>query len=353
MSAIKVQNISKSFDKHAVLHDITFAIDEGEYVTVLGPSGCGKTTLLKTIAGLYPPDSGRVFIQGNDVTHLDPEARNVGFFFQNYALFPHLTVRENVGYGLSIKGVGESKRNKIVYDNLKLIGLEAWMDHYPRELSGGMQQRVALARALATGSKIMLFDEPLSALDAKMAAILRHELKILAHKLGLTVLHVTPNQDEAIELSDRVVLLKDGKLVQCDSAVDSYAHPKTPFAAYFIGESNFLFVKRITLHTARFDTTVLSVSREISEQKVVLAIRSEKIIFGEHERNTLKGVVSAINFLGKTTRFEIKYRGDVISVETSKHPEIAVGDVVPVYFPPDDLMIFNEKECQESGIPVI
>ncbi|MFH1125944.1 MAG: ABC transporter ATP-binding protein, partial [Candidatus Altiarchaeota archaeon] len=213
MPSIRLEGVWKKFGALRAIKDISFSVEDGEYAVVLGPSGCGKTTLLKTISGLYTPDSGRVLIDEVDVTYKPPEERGVGFFFQHYALFPHMTVRQNVGYSLEIRGLSRGEVDKVVDEKLEMVGLLDRAHNRPKELSGGMQQRVALARALATGSKLLLLDEPLNALDAKIAAILRKELREMVKKLGLTVIHVTPNQEEAIELAQKIILLKNGRVV--------------------------------------------------------------------------------------------------------------------------------------------
>jgi len=336
-----------------VLKDVNFTVGEGEYVIVLGPSGCGKTTLLKTIAGIYQPDSGSVLIDGVDVTNLPPEERGIGFFFQHYALFPHMTVSENVGYSLQIRGMNRQDIHRVVSEKLAMVGLSAWADNYPLQLSGGMQQRVALARALATGSKLLLLDEPLNALDAKIASILRTELREMARKLKLTILQVTPNQEEAIELAHRIILMKDGVIVQVESDVDSYLKPKTPYSAYFIGESNFLRAKRVDAHLATCGGVPFSVKHRLPETEVVLAVRPEKIRFEQHEHNTFKGAIENINFLGKTLRYEVGYKSRHVYVETSKHPDLKVGDSVYVHFPPEDIMVFGVSEHFDDEIPVI
>jgi len=353
MPAVELDRICKSFGSHSVLKDISFSVRDGEYVVVLGPSGCGKTTLLKTLAGIYQPESGRVLIDGVDVTCSPPEERGIGFFFQHYALFPHMTVRQNVGYSLTVRGIDACQIDRIVDEKLKMVGLKYWEGNYPNELSGGMQQRVALARVLASGSKLLLLDEPLNALDAKIAALLRKELRDMAKNLGLTVLHVTPNQEEAIELADRIMLMKDGVFVQAGTNVESYVRPKTPYGAYFMGDSNFLGASRVGSYSVDYDGIPFAVKSEVFEDNVVLAIRSEKIRFRTHENNTLQGVVEHLHFLGKRMMYEINYKGKPIYVETSKHSKLKIGDVVHLYFPPEDLMVFGSGEKFDDEITVI
>jgi len=353
MPNVEVQGLSKGFGENKVLKDISFKVGAGEYVIVLGPSGCGKTTLLKTMAGLYEPGAGRVLVGGEDVTDLQPEERRIGFFFQHYHLFPHLTVAENVGYSMRVRGMDEGMIQEEVEEKLRLVGLTGWGGHLPHELSGGMQQRTALARVLASGYKLLLLDEPLNALDAKIASMLRTELKSMAKRLGMTVLHVTPNQAEAMELSDKILLLNDGRVVQYDTDVECYLRPKTTFAAHFIGESNFLKAEKVDSHTVRCKGALFQVKVEVPEDRVILAIRPEKIRFGHHERNTLEGVVEAVSFLGATTRYEISRKGGTIVVETSKQPQIKPEDRISLYIPPEDILVFPASEPLDDDITVL
>jgi ABC-type Fe3+/spermidine/putrescine transport system ATPase subunit len=353
MPTIEVRDLRKGFGDNKVLRGLSFSVKEGEYVVVLGPSGCGKTTLLKTMVGLYEPDSGSVLLGGLDVTSIPAERRGIGFFFQHYHLFPHMSVRENVAYPMTARGAKKPEADAVASERLKLVGLAEWAEHFPSELSGGMQQRAALARTLATGSKILLLDEPLNALDAKTASILRGELKSLAKSLGYTVIHVTPNQEEAMELADRIILIKDGLIVQDASDIESYMRPANPFSAYFIGDTNFLGASRLEAHSARHHHTVITSTQEMPQETVVLAIRAEKVRFERHEHNTLTGVVDAVNFLGKTTRYDVNMQGRHIGVETSKHTGIKPGDEVAIYLPPEDVMVFPSLPPLAEEIEVI
>ncbi len=353
MPSIEVSGLSKGFGANKVLKDLSFKVEDGDYVVFLGPSGCGKTTLLKTLAGLYAPDSGRILIDGRDVTNLPPEERGIGFFFQHYFLFPHMSVADNVGFSLAVRGEEKDAAKKTVDEYLSLVGLSEWGERLPHELSGGMQQRVALARALASGAKLLLLDEPLNALDAKIASMLRGELRELAEKRKLTVLHVTPNQEEGMELADKMVLINHGRILESGSDIESYMKPKSPYSAYFIGESNFMMAKRTGPHTLEYRHHTFNVSSEVLDDDVILAIRPEKIRFESHERNTLAGTIDEVSFLGKTIRYDVNRNGRIIHVETSKHPDLKVGDRVTLYFPPDDLMVFPASQLVDDEITVI
>jgi ABC-type Fe3+/spermidine/putrescine transport system ATPase subunit len=353
MPRIEVKGLSKGFGNVKVLKDMSFSVKDGEYVIVLGPSGCGKTTLLKTIAGLYAPDSGQVLIDGVDVTGRPPEKRGIGFFFQHYSLFPHMSVRQNVGYSLEVQNIDKSIVRQTVDKYLGLVGLLEWAKYRPKHLSGGMQQRVALARALATGSKVLLLDEPLNALDAKIATMLRRELCELSSQMGLTVIHVTPNQEEAMELADRIILINDGRIVQEGSDVEVYTQPRTPYAAYFIGESNFIKARRSGPHELQYRHHKIHVLQDVLEDEVILCVRVEKVRLEHHEHNCIEGVVESVNFLGNSTRLEVNCNGRLIHVETSKHPEIREGDRVHAYLAPEDILLFSAKEPLDDDITVI
>ena len=237
---VQGQSISKSYAEQAVLRKVNISVNKGQFLTILGPSGCGKTTLLRVLAGLEAACSGQVFIGGKDVTRLSPAKRGVGIVFQSYALFPNLTARENVAYALkhSQNRVGFNKGR--VDELLELVGLSSVSKHYPAQLSGGQQQRVALARALALAPQLLLLDEPLSALDAKVRIHLRAEIKRLVKETGITTIMVTHDQEEALTMSDMVMVMNNGKIMQCASPAELYENPANDFVASFIGSMNFI-----------------------------------------------------------------------------------------------------------------
>ena len=238
--SVRLVGVSKRYDKDILaLDNVSLKISDGEYVTILGPSGCGKTTLLKSIAGIVIPTSGKIFIGGQLVNDVPIEDRGVGYVFQNYALFPHLSVGGNASYGPIVKGRDHADAERVGREMLDLVRLLDRRDSLPEELSGGMQQRVAIARALASDSRLLLLDEPLGALDAKTRVILRDYVRDLAKKLGLTAIHVTHDQAEAMAVSDRIILMKKGRIVQVGRPEALYFLPETPFAANFVGECNF------------------------------------------------------------------------------------------------------------------
>ncbi|MGL5151834.1 MAG: ABC transporter ATP-binding protein [Clostridium sp.] len=240
MSYLKINNIRKSFKKNEVLKGINIEINKGELICFLGPSGCGKTTLLRIIAGLETNDSGSVMIEGRDITKLAPSKRNIGIVFQNYALFPNLTIFDNVAYGLVNKKVPKNEIKERVMEMLDMVGLSNSADKYPSEISGGMQQRVALARAIILKPDILLLDEPLSALDAKVRESLRSEIKNLQQKLNITTILVTHDQEEALTMGDKIIVFNNGNVMREGNPEEIYYDPQNEFTADFIGKINFV-----------------------------------------------------------------------------------------------------------------
>lgn len=240
MGEIILDNVTMRFGDITAVRNINLHVKRGEYVTILGPSGCGKTTLIKMVSGILKPTEGRVIVDGKDVTDVPIEDRDVGYVFQNIALFPHMKIMENVGYGPRMRDVPKDERECISKEYLELVQLMERAGFLPTELSGGEQQKVALARALASGSKMLMLDEPLSALDARVRMELRYEIRRLVKKMGITVLHVTHDQEEAMSVSDRIILMKNGTVFETGTPLEMYRNPKSIFAAYFIGETNFI-----------------------------------------------------------------------------------------------------------------
>ncbi len=237
---LRLENLKKSFDGNPVLKGICLDVMPGEFVTLLGPSGCGKTTTLRIIAGLLEPDVGRVFLDGKDITRLEPEKRDVNTVFQNYALFPHMNVEKNISYGLRIKGVKKSEWQKKVSEMLSLVQLEGYEKRMPSQLSGGQRQRVAIARAVVLNPRLLLLDEPLGALDLKLRRQMQQELKDIQRRLGIAFIYITHDQEEALNMSDRIAIMRDGHFEQIGTPEEIYERPKTRFAADFIGQTNLL-----------------------------------------------------------------------------------------------------------------
>src|SRR5512135_25177 len=240
MPEVRVVNLTKKFGNISAIDNVTLTIHDREYFSLLGPSGCGKTTLLRLIAGLIDPDSGEIYIGDRLVNDVPPEDRDIGFVFQTFALFPHMTAWNNVTYGPKVKGFDMKQATTIGHEVLELVKLNERLDAYPNELSGGMMQRIAVARALAAGAKTLLLDEPLGQLDAKVRNEIRYEIRKMAKDLNLTAIHVTHDQSEAMSISDRIAVMKKGKIVQIGTPQELYLKPNSLFVAHFIGESNFM-----------------------------------------------------------------------------------------------------------------
>ena len=301
--SLELKEIKKSFTEgEAVLDNISLEISKGEFITLLGSSGCGKTTTLRIIAGLEQPDAGSVWLDGREVTGLEPNQRDVNTVFQNYALFPHMNVAENIGYGLKLKKVPKSEIRKKVSQMLELVQLEGYEKRKPSELSGGQKQRVAIARALVNNPKVLLLDEPLGALDLQLRRAMQIELKHLQKKLGITFIYITHDQEEAINMSDRIAVMRDGRIEQIGTPDEIYNHPKTSYVATFVGNANILhgvaesiqgenaIVKIgndrviVKLETSQQDTGDTRAKQYLAAgEKVTLAVRSENILLDEVE----------------------------------------------------------------------
>ncbi|MGD6851236.1 MAG: ABC transporter ATP-binding protein [Candidatus Bathyarchaeia archaeon] len=358
MPEVRVVNVVKKYDKLYALDHVSLTIHDQEYFSLLGPSGCGKTTLLRLIAGLIDPDGGEIYIGERRVDKVPPEDRDIGFVFQTFALFPHMTAWSNVLYGPKVKNYDAKQADTIGHEVLELVKLNERLNAYPGELSGGMMQRVAVARALAAGAKILLLDEPLGQLDAKVRNDIRYEIRRMAKDLKLTAIHVTHDQAEAMSISDRIAVMKKGKIVQIGSPKELYMHPNTLFVAYFIGESNLLegYITRAEGKKAEvelregFRIEAFN-ERDIKvDDRVVLAIRPEtcemKIGFIEGP-NSLFGQIEKTTFEGTIVRYEIRLvNGDrfVINRPSLTEDWVDVGQDVTITYPLDKAHLFPYPE---------
>ena len=314
---LNVEGVTKLYGEFAALDNVSLTVRRGEFLTLLGPSGSGKTTLLMSIAGFVQPDRGDIQLDRHSIVRLPPERRNFGMVFQGYALFPHLTVFDNVAFPLRIRKCSQAEVQTKVNAALDLVQLASRADRYPRQLSGGQQQRVALARAMVFTPHLLLLDEPLSALDKNLRSEMQDELKRLHKRIGLTFIYVTHDQDEALSMSDRIAVMRDGRIIQQGSPSELYDQPATTFVANFLGRSNFL---RGTVDTqiaggfafthqgTRFTQAVAGGDGPASGQDVVLALRPEKISIVDGSApsdNVLKGVISEWNYLGAQFRLVV------------------------------------------------
>ena len=295
---IRLENVSRKFQGKAAVDDISLEVKPGELLALLGPSGCGKTTTLRCVAGFEIPDAGKVFIGDTDVTNIPAEARQVGMVFQNYALFPNLSVAGNIGFGLRVAKWSKDKLEARVQELLKTVGLVGFDKRAVQSLSGGQRQRVALARALAREPRLLLLDEPLSALDAKIRIELRTELKRLQLELGITTLLVTHDQEEAMSMADRVVVMNNGKIEQLGAPRDLYMKPATPFVAAFVGEMNLLEVQSLGHGQFKLLDQTLHLEH-IPSSTSKLGVRPENVSLSEH-KTQLSGTVELVTYLGAT-----------------------------------------------------
>lgn len=350
---VKLVNVSKSFEDIIALRNINLEVARGEYVAVLGPTGAGKTTLLRIIAGIISPDSGEIYMDGNLVNDIPPEDRNVSYLPQTYALFPHMTVLENVMYGLLTRGFSKEEAKSRALETLEMVGLERRAYSFPNELSGGMQQRVALARAIAPPTDLLLLDEPLSALDAILRLELKFQLRKIAKKLKLTVIHVTHDQEVALSIPDRIVVMKKGEILQVGDPKMVYELPNSIYVANFIGEMNFLMgiiIERKNEY-AILDTGGWIVKGrimgEITGREAIAAIRPENIIIHDkHERrkeNILEGEVVIKSFSGGIFRYEIELKGGeriILKEVYGFQHDIEEGSRINIYLDPKRTLIY-------------
>lgn len=398
--SLELKEIKKSFTEgEAVLDNINLEISKGEFITLLGSSGCGKTTTLRIIAGLEQPDAGSVWLDGREVTGLEPNQRDVNTVFQNYALFPHMNVAENIGYGLKLKKVPKSEIRKKVSQMLELVQLEGYEKRKPSELSGGQKQRVAIARALVNNPKVLLLDEPLGALDLQLRRAMQIELKHLQKKLGITFIYITHDQEEAINMSDRIAVMKDGRIEQIGTPDEIYNHPKTSYVATFVGNANILhgvaesiqgenaIVKIgndrviVKLETSQQDTGDTRAKQYLAAgEKVTLAVRSENIllqgtaVIGDtgtdhrdtvdisvsgggldaHNKNSVSGLQATVtekNFAGGQLRVTLKLSDgtQLIASRYGIDASVAEGQTVRCSFLPTDVVLVDREDIHEEA----
>ena len=317
-ASLTFKNVSFSFGNTRTINDFFLEVKSGSFTTLLGPSGCGKTTLLKIVSGFLTPDSGSILIDGADCTFVPPEKRQIGMVFQDYALFPHMTVQKNLLYGLEIKNKNSKEENFAkIHKTARILGIANLLERFPHELSGGRQQRVALGRALVLEPKILLMDEPLSSLDAKLRTQVREELKDVQSQIGITTLYVTHDQEEALSLSDTIAVLKAGKLQQVGTPRQIYFEPANDFVADAVGRAN--FIKLTDLNEFEIDNPSLKEAKK-------LIVRPEwffKINAGKKETKnclTVSGTIVSTAFLGQTTRYRIRLDNETSQILTADLP---------------------------------
>jgi putative spermidine/putrescine transport system ATP-binding protein len=328
MTHLTLSNISKQFSGTTVVRDFNLDVKKGEFVSFLGPSGCGKTTTLRMIAGFEVPTTGKVILDNVEITDKAPNQRNVGMVFQAYALFPNMTVAQNIGFGMRIHREPESAIKERVAEMLALINLEQKGKSYPSELSGGQQQRVALARALANRPQVLLLDEPLSALDAKIRVALRAEIRSIQRKLGITAIYVTHDQEEALSISDRIVVMSQGQMEQVGTPFEIYNFPQTAFVASFVGTLNTTDAEVIdpAKKLIRIDGVQLETAEQLDDRqkgdKIRIAIRPERLNFVSVEKkvNVLDCTIENITFLGSVVRIQVTIGSNRFNMDTFNNP---------------------------------
>ncbi|MEK1897766.1 MAG: ABC transporter ATP-binding protein [Rhizobium sp.] len=353
MAFLELANLKKSFGNTQVVHDFNMQIEKGEFISFLGPSGCGKTTVLRMIAGFETPSAGRIAIGGKEQNSLKPNKRNIGMVFQAYALFPNMTVHDNVAFGLKVAGAQPTEIDQRVKEMLALIKLDHLADRYPYQLSGGQQQRVALARALAVRPQVLLLDEPLSALDAKIRVSLREEIRAIQQKLGITTVFVTHDQEEALSISDRIVVMNAGRADQIGTPFEIYNTPATRFVASFVGTLNMIEAKVVDPAANRIQigdqgvTLKQSVAAFKAGDTVSLALRPEagSLTEGTPSDTKLTGQVVSAHFLGSVIRTRMNVGGNVISFDMFNSPGVtppAAGETVTLRFMAADLLVIRD-----------
>ena len=328
MAFLTLDSLRKSFGATPVVRGFSLAVERGEFVSFLGPSGCGKTTTLRMIAGFERPDAGTITVDGRDVTAATPNRRNVGMVFQSYALFPNMTVASNIAFGLKVAGKPAAEIAARVAEMLALIKLPHLADRYPYQLSGGQQQRVALARAIATRPSILLLDEPLSALDARIRVSLREDIRQLQRQLGITTVYVTHDQEEALSMSDRIVVMNEGQMEQVGTPFDIYNFPRTRFVASFVGTLNICEAKVIdaTGGTLALGRQTIRTTQDMRAARNgdarSLAMRPEAFGIGPvaDGANAVSGLVEEVTFLGSVVRSRVNVDGQTLSFDLFNNP---------------------------------
>lgn len=348
MAFLELKHLIKRFGTATVVEDVTLDIQEGEFMSFLGGSGCGKTTTLRMIAGFEPPTEGSIRIAGSEVVAVPPARRGVGMVFQNYALFPNMTVRRNIAFGMKVTGWKSAEMERRVDEMLALIHMEEFGARYPHQMSGGQQQRVALARALAPKPRILLLDEPLSALDAKIRTRLREEIRAIQRQTGITTVYVTHDQEEALSLSDRIVVMRAGRIEQVGTPFEIYNKPANAFVASFIGTLNVLdaHVTDAQNGTLLVDGQEVRACGPLPEGPVKLSLRPEMLSLETHtaSENRLRGTLSNVIFLGSIVRLVIGTGSKEIFLDTFNTPKLdlpALGSPVSVGFPREACLVME------------
>lgn len=359
-SYLQVRSVKKVFGNFTALEDITFDVEKGEFFTLLGPSGCGKTTMLRCIAGFLTPEEGQILVNGTEILEIPPHKRDIGFVFQRYALFPTMTVFKNVAFGLEMRRIPKDEISTRVDEALETVALQGLKHRKIRQLSGGQQQRVALARAMAIKPRLLLLDEPLSNLDAKLRIEMRSEIRGIQQELRITAIYVTHDQEEAFSLSDRILILDRGIIQQIGTGSDIYYSPKNEFVANFIGKSNFMPLEVahrtddfIICRWGESEIRIPHSEWTKNRETVNISIRPEHMVINPEERaglNIIEGRVAEVQFLGALVRYFVDSGGTIIQAERHGmshrrlHEILTKGDKIYLGFSPEDCTILQVDE---------
>jgi putative spermidine/putrescine transport system ATP-binding protein len=335
MAYLTLTNVSKQFGETYAVQDFNLDVEKGEFVSFLGPSGCGKTTTLRMVAGFETPTNGIITLDGADITHKSPNQRNMGMIFQSYALFPNMTVAQNIGFGLRVRKMSKAAINERVHEMVSLVNLEQHVEKYPYQLSGGQQQRVSLARALAIRPNVLLLDEPLSALDAKIRVSLRAQIREIQKKLGITAIFVTHDQEEALSISDRIVVMYEGNVEQVGTPFEIYNFPSTQFVANFVGSLNTAVAEVIDREKGLLSVDGVQFSSAAKldgyarGDRVRIAIRPERFSFASEVRkaNVVDCQIENITFLGSVVRVHILIGSSKFTMDTFNYPSLALPKI--------------------------
>ena len=353
MAYLTLSNISKQFGDSYAVHDFNLDVEKGEFVSFLGPSGCGKTTTLRMVAGFEAPTNGMIALAGADITDKAPNQRNMGMIFQSYALFPNMTVAQNIGFGLRVRRLSKAEIKDRVMEMVSLVNLEKHVHKYPYQLSGGQQQRVSLARALAIRPDVLLLDEPLSALDAKIRVSLRAQIRDIQRRLGITAIFVTHDQEEALSISDRIVVMYDGNVEQVGTPFEIYNFPRTSFVANFVGSLNTAVAEvtdpakgLLNVDGVQF-TSAAKMDGMKTGDKVRIAIRPERFSFASEGKkaNVVDGQIENITFLGSVVRVHVLIGQSTFTMDTFNYPSLElprIGATEQVTCSREAVLVLNE-----------